>query len=157
PAAPRVLVLAAGGAGLFRSTDRGIAWGRIDDGGAGAPVEVAGDATHLLVATAGDGVRVGNEQRDLSLTATAAPSPVLAGQTMTLTVGVANAGPSPATATHLDFSVPDGVAVRDATPSQGTCTIAPLACDLGTLAPGAVATVSITLRPTVAGSLPVGI
>jgi hypothetical protein len=53
--------------------------------------------------------------------------------------------------------VPDGFAVRAATPSQGTCTIVPLACSLGTLAPGAVATITVVVRSTVAGTIPVTI
>ena len=53
---------------------------------------------------------------------------MLAGELVTLTIGVANAGPSPATGTGVTIAVPDGFAVRAATPSQGTCTIVPPAC-----------------------------
>ena len=53
--------------------------------------------------------------------------------------------------------MPDGFAVRAATPSQGTCTIVPPACQLGTLAPGAVATITVVVRSTAAGSIPVTI
>ena len=157
PAVPSLLVLAAGADGLYRSADAGLTWHRDDVGLDAAPRDLAGDARTLVAATAGDGLRLGTLRRDFSLTATALPSPVLAGELVTVTIGVANAGPSPATGSAVTVAVPAGFAVRAATPSQGSCTIAPLACALGTLPSGGVATITVVVRSTVAGSIPVTI
>jgi hypothetical protein len=150
-------VLAAGRDGLYRSLDGGASWYRDDAGLDARPRELAGDARTLVAATVGDGVRVGTLRRDLALSASAQPAPVLAGELVTVTVGVGNRGPSPSTGTKVALTVAEGFLVRDASASQGTCTTTPLVCDLGTMPVGGIATVTVVARSTVAGAIPVGI
>jgi uncharacterized repeat protein (TIGR01451 family) len=73
---------------------------------------------------------------------------------VTWTVTVTNHGPDPAVGTAAldDPNLPvTFILVRS---SVGTCTqTAPIKCDLGTLAPGAVATITMIARPKVAGAL----
>jgi uncharacterized repeat protein (TIGR01451 family) len=157
PAVASTLVLAAGADGLYRSLDDGASWYRDDLGLDASPLELAGDARTLAAATPGDGVRLGTLRRDLTLTASAHPAPVTAGELVTLTFGVGNRGPSPSTGTRVAITVPAGFAVREATASQGTCTTEPLQCDLGTMAVGGIATATVIVRSTVAGAVPVTI
>ena len=96
---------------------------------------------------------------DLAVTQTDAPDPATARGQVTYTVTVQNNGPAAATATTLTDVLPDATFVS-ATPSQGSCARAgkgrrdgTLTCDLGTLAPGGSATVSIVVSPSKAGTI----
>ena len=105
---------------------------------------------------------------DLDLQAvpkTASPNPVLAGQDLTYVITVINHGPSPATNVTLTDSLASLVTTggfQSATPSQGTCTpsvvtagpTVNLSCNLGLLAVGATATVTVVVRPLIATSGP---
>jgi uncharacterized repeat protein (TIGR01451 family) len=97
----------------------------------------------------------GSSVSDLSLTKSASPDPVLAGQTLTYTLTAANAGPSSATGVSLTDTLPAGVTYQSATPSQGSCTQASgtVSCSLGTLDASGQATVQIEVTPQSAGSL----
>ncbi len=91
---------------------------------------------------------------DLAVTLAAAPNPVTVGQTLTYTLNVSNAGPSVATGTVLSNSLPPGVTLVSAQPSQGSCSgTVVLSCSLGTLAVGGNASVVIQVIPNAAGSL----
>jgi uncharacterized repeat protein (TIGR01451 family) len=91
---------------------------------------------------------------DLAVTLAAAPNPVTVGQTLTYTLNVSNTGPSVATGTVLSNSLPPGVTLVSAQPSQGSCSgTAVLSCSLGTLAVGGNASVVIQVIPNAAGSL----
>ena len=70
------------------------------------------------------------------------------GDTVTYTVTAANAGPAVAVGTHLDHQLPDGADFLSATPSQGSCSPSnnDIVCELGDLASGATATVTVTVR-----------
>jgi uncharacterized repeat protein (TIGR01451 family) len=95
-----------------------------------------------------------NAVSDLAITKTDSPDPVLAGQTLTYTIGVSNGGPSPATAVTVTDALPSGVSLVSAAPSQGTCSgTTTVACTLGAVAQGANATVTIMVRPNVAGTI----
>jgi uncharacterized repeat protein (TIGR01451 family) len=94
---------------------------------------------------------------------TASPDPVLAGQNLTYIITVVNNGPSPATNVTVTDSLTSLVTTggfQSATPSQGTCTpnvvtagpTVNLSCNLGALAVGATATVTVVVRPLVATS-----
>lgn len=73
------------------------------------------------------------------------------GEQVALVVSVANAGPDAARGVVVTIPVPGTIGVPVGAPSQGTCAPGPpIACDLGSLAPGATATVTLTLVPTVA-------
>jgi uncharacterized repeat protein (TIGR01451 family) len=77
------------------------------------------------------------------------------GQDVTYTVTVSNNGPMDATGVTLVDTLPAGATFASATPSQGTCgapVAGTLACDLGDLAVGASATVTIVVTPTAVGT-----
>ncbi len=92
---------------------------------------------------------------DLRIAKTGAPSPATAGANLTYKLTVANAGPSTATAVKVTDILPAGVALVSVTPSQGTCSFGTtVICQLGSLtAGGAVASVSLVVKPSAAGTL----
>jgi uncharacterized repeat protein (TIGR01451 family) len=85
------------------------------------------------------------------------PDPVLNGSPLTYTVTVTNVGPDTATGVVVtDTRVAAGVIFGSAVPSQGgPCTEAAgvVTCPLGTIASGGTATVTITVTPTVPGTI----
>src|SRR5205823_2126073 len=93
-------------------------------------------------------------QADLSVSQTASPSAAV-GKPLTFTLLVRNGGPSAATGVVLTDTLPGGVAYQSSTTSQGTVNLAGslLTILLGSLAPGATASVTITVIPAGAGSL----
>jgi uncharacterized repeat protein (TIGR01451 family) len=95
---------------------------------------------------------------DRSVSAGVTPAAPQVGETMTYTVTVANAGPGNETAATLDLALPAAAEVLSVTPGQGTCnpTSGGRNCVLGALAAGAQTTVTVTLRPTAAGTLVFG-
>lgn len=104
--------------------------------------DATGSAAPVALAPAG---------ADLSIVKTTAATTATPGNTITYTITVTNAGPSPATNVVVADTLPAGLAFLSATPSQGTCNNAsPVTCNLGTLASGANAT--ITLQATVTAS-----
>jgi uncharacterized repeat protein (TIGR01451 family) len=83
------------------------------------------------------------------------PASATVGDTLTYTLTVANTGPDADTNVLLSDPLPAGAAfVSDAT-SQGSLSVADntVLADLGTLAPGATATITIVVRATSVGSL----
>ncbi len=93
-------------------------------------------------------------QADLSLTLVDAPDPVRTGANLVYTATVRNLGPAESTSVRLVDTLPDNVRFVGATSSQGSCSGAPaLSCELGTLAVGAQATVTVTVRPSRRGTL----
>lgn len=87
---------------------------------------------------------------DVSITKTASPDPVSVGGTLVYTIKVANAGPSPATGVVVTDPLPANVAYVSSTASQGGCSQASgvVTCNLGALANGGSATVTVTVRAT---------
>jgi len=94
---------------------------------------------------------------------TASPDPVRSGENLTYVISVRNNGPVDATNVVVSDTLAALVAtgsLQSVTPSQGTCTPpAPangasitLSCNLGTLANGASATITVVVRPLVATS-----
>jgi uncharacterized repeat protein (TIGR01451 family) len=92
---------------------------------------------------------------DLAIALSGSPNPVLAGSNLTYTVFVANKGPSRATNTTIVDALPPGVTFVSATPSQGTFAVSGgvLTANLGTLSPGAGATLQLVVQPTTEGAL----
>jgi uncharacterized repeat protein (TIGR01451 family) len=92
---------------------------------------------------------------DVAVTQTGSPDPSLVGVPVTYTITVTNLGPG----TQPDVLVSEGLTlsatVNSATPSQGSCTLQShgASCDLGPMASGDVATVTIVGTPTVVGTL----
>ncbi|RYF55348.1 MAG: IPTL-CTERM sorting domain-containing protein, partial [Comamonadaceae bacterium] len=94
------------------------------------------------------------------LSKTAAPNPVVAGQNLTYIITVDNAGPNSATnvtVTDTLASLVNTGGFQSAVSSQGSCTpnsptngtSQNLSCNLGTLAMGASATVTVVVRPSI--------
>ncbi len=92
---------------------------------------------------------------DLSIVKTAAPSAITVGQDLTYTLAIANAGPSDATSVVVTDPLPPGSSFVSATASQGTCAevAGTVTCDLGNVAAGAGANVTILVTTTAAGVL----
>lgn len=94
---------------------------------------------------------------DLGVSQVASPDPVSVGQNWSLAVTVTNTGPDAAPGVRLSEAMLETWALVfvSATPSQGSCsgTVSDVSCELGTLASGAGATVSIVVQPTFAVSL----
>ena len=95
---------------------------------------------------------------DLSITKSDSPDPVVAGSNLTYTLSVANNGPGDATGVIATDTLPAGVTFVSATPSQGSCTESVpgvVTCDLGDLANGASAmiTIVVTINPSSCGTI----
>jgi uncharacterized repeat protein (TIGR01451 family) len=91
---------------------------------------------------------------DLAVTQTASPDPAIAGSTLTYTVSVRNNGPSPATGVTMTDTLPSSnITYQSATSSQGSCSQngVTVTCNLGSLASGSTATVTIKVTPTKQG------
>ncbi len=121
----------------------------------GLAVDAAGN---VYVADAGNGrvVRYG-DRADLSVTATSfAPSALTVGEKATLALRVANAGPDASRLAEVRVDLPAGFEPVGATATQGGCTLTrPVGCALGTVPAGGAAGVTVTLRATAPGVLPV--
>ncbi len=94
------------------------------------------------------------ESAGLSITKDDNPDPVTVGNVLTYTLTVANSGPDQATGVTVTDVIPSSFTFNNATPSQGTCNPLvgqTLTCDLGTIANGGNATVTISVTPTQAG------
>jgi uncharacterized repeat protein (TIGR01451 family) len=91
---------------------------------------------------------------DLSIVKTANRKTVVGSGTITYTLRVRNNGPGAASGVRV-IDTPSGpVRVRSVRTSAGRCTTsAPIRCDLGTLQPGATATIRIVVQPRAAGAL----
>jgi len=92
---------------------------------------------------------------DLGITMTDAPDPVGVGGNITYSIGVNNAGPDTANLVTVTDPLPAGVTFVSANSSQGSCAQAAgvVTCNLGTLASGASATITIVVTTTAAGAL----
>jgi len=91
---------------------------------------------------------------DLSITKTDRPDPVFVGAGLTYTLSVRNDGPDAATNVQVADSLPPATSFVSVTTSQGTCTGGPMVrCNLGTIAAGGRASITILVRPNEAGAL----
>jgi uncharacterized repeat protein (TIGR01451 family) len=91
---------------------------------------------------------------DLVATLTDAPDPARVKANLTLTTTVRNLGSVSAAAVTLTHSLSSSVRWVSVSTSQGSCSAGPpLQCTLGTLAPGASATIIRVVRPSSAGTL----
>ena len=127
---------------IVATIDPGAAAGSLIDQAA-VTADTADDVTTNNSASAATTV---TRNADLVVTKTA-PATATAGSSITYTLTVRNAGPSSATATSLTDTLPVGLNLDTVTASTGTCTPAAqqtLTCVIGTLAPQASATVTIT-------------
>jgi uncharacterized repeat protein (TIGR01451 family) len=92
---------------------------------------------------------------DLSVTKADSPDPGHVGQKLTYTIPVTNNGPDSATAVTLTDTLPKTTGFGTVSTTQGTCTRTKtgVTCNLGNLASGATATVTIVVKPTQKGTI----
>jgi uncharacterized repeat protein (TIGR01451 family) len=92
---------------------------------------------------------------DLAVDKSDAVDPVTEGDDVTYVVNVSNSGPETAENVVLTDDLPDGVNYVSAMPSQGTCSEAGgvVTCDLGDIASGGSANVTIVVNAPTAGTL----
>jgi uncharacterized protein (TIGR03437 family) len=87
---------------------------------------------------------------ELSLSMTASPNPVVLGNNLTYTLTVTNSGEVKATGVTLTHTAPAGAQPVSATTSQGMCgnpVNGVISCNLGELAAGASANLTIIVKP----------
>ncbi len=98
--------------------------------------------------TTDDGSVIIGGSADLVIVKADDPDPVMAGEVLTYTLSVTNTGPSNASGVIVTDTLPVGVTFESATPSQGSpCGEASgtVTCNLGTIASGHTATVTIAV------------
>ncbi len=96
---------------------------------------------------------VSSSPADLAVTLTE-PMTAATGTAASYTVSVLNNGPKAATGVAIAVALDPSLIINSVTASQGTCTKAnTFTCDLGGLANGATATVTVSATPTSAGTL----
>jgi len=165
---PQVIGVSSGTDGIPDLTAMATATGALapaggvdcnDDGATDIP---AGEPLVCGIAPSGEGIGeaitalvVAATTADLSLTKSDDPDPVTTAQNLTYALTVTNNGPADATGVTLTDNLPAGAAFVSATPSQGSCVEASgtVACDLGDLASGASATITIVVTPTTGGAI----
>lgn len=102
-----------------------------------------------------DAIAFNSQIADLAITKTVSPTTPLVNTTTTYTVTVKNNGPSAATNVIVVDTLPlaSVFTVTSVTPSQGSCTGTTVrTCNLGTIASGASATITIVGTPTATGA-----
>jgi len=91
---------------------------------------------------------------DLSVTKTASPNPAQVGVTLSYRITATNNGPAVATNVNVIDTLPASVTFGSATTTQGNCNgTSAVNCNLGTLAVGASAIVTINVTPSAAGQI----
>ncbi|HEX7150879.1 MAG TPA: IPTL-CTERM sorting domain-containing protein [Thermoanaerobaculia bacterium] len=97
-------------------------------------------------------VPIAPAEADLSITKSTASTTATTGSNVTYTITVSNNGPTAATNVVVSDDLPAGLTFVSATPSQGTCNASdPISCNLGTLANGASATVTVVANVSATG------
>jgi len=113
----------------------------------------------ILIADDGAGHAGASEPFDVTVAdlalSVSAPPQVLMGSPFNYSLVVSNFGPNAATAIAVTNRLPADVVFRSASSSGGACAFANgvVACDVGTLAPGQIGLVTITLVPLRGGPL----
>ena len=97
---------------------------------------------------------VSSTSADLSLTKTASPNPGQVGINLSYRITATNNGPGAATNVVVTDTLPAGVTFVSATTTQGSCHgTGPVNCNLGGLAVGASAIVTIVVTPASSGQI----
>lgn len=109
-----------------------------------APLATISDTSGLGTITNDDAAPTA----DLNVTKNAVgDGPFVVGSNATFTITVTNAGPAAATNVHVLDALPAGTTFVSAVPTAGTCTgTITVDCNVGTLANGGSATVTLTVR-----------
>jgi uncharacterized repeat protein (TIGR01451 family) len=167
---PPGLDLAVAGESVPTPFSRTVIVGSSNSVGAPSPQSVAGvphgfrawsdggAASHLFVATDAPSTLRATYRPFADLFVTASASPALEGGRLVLTVEVGNRGPVEATALVLEAALPAGVALVSSLPG-GACTSSgsSLRCDIPIIPVGGFSSLSVTLRPSRAGPLDLGL
>jgi uncharacterized repeat protein (TIGR01451 family) len=91
---------------------------------------------------------------DLAITLAGNRNPVMIKKQLTYTLTVTNNGPDPAVSTMVTDTPPAGVSLISAAASQGSCTCtSEINCELGSLASGGSAEITIIVKPSSAGTI----
>jgi uncharacterized repeat protein (TIGR01451 family) len=92
---------------------------------------------------------------DIGVSITDTPDPVFVGSNLLYTIVVTNNGPSSAANVRLTNSLPPFVTIKGATTSQGSLNTngSPIFGNLGSVATGSSATVTVTVAPILTGSI----
>jgi uncharacterized repeat protein (TIGR01451 family) len=112
-------------------------------------------ASDVYAKELGDAPQSPAQRADVSITQTDAPDPVLAGQRLTYDIRARNDGPATATGVVVLEELAAGVRFESATASRGSCaeSAGVVRCELGTLALGDTATITVRVTPTVQGTI----
>ena len=96
-----------------------------------------------------------NVEADLSLSQSSSAGTVLVGENLAYTFVITNHGPNPATNVKLTDALLRSLALVSAAATQGVCTNrnGVVICELGTLANGASATVTLVVKPAFAEAI----
>jgi uncharacterized repeat protein (TIGR01451 family) len=106
--------------------------------------DIDGDGRLEVMVNVGQAIQVYEIRTGLALAQTAPAGPFEVTDSLTYTLTVANLDGLAATAVMLTDTLPTGVDLGSASASQGSCAPGPIvSCDLGTLEPGAAATIEI--------------
>ena len=132
--------------------------GAIPNGSSGCPTTdqrgVASPAGSACDIGAVQGVSASSPSAFLTISASAAPDPVTPGQPVTDTFTIANSGPDAAVGVFLNDPLPSGVALVDASASQGSCSgTTTVTCDIGLITVGDPQTISVVIAPAAAGTV----
>ncbi len=96
----------------------------------------------------------GSNVADLSIAKNASQSSVQQGGSFNYTLTVGNAGPNAATNVTVTDNLPAGLTLISSNPTQGNCSGGPnITCNLGGLAVGSTATITLTVRADAQGSI----
>jgi uncharacterized repeat protein (TIGR01451 family) len=94
---------------------------------------------------------------DLGVTKSDSPDPVKGGQNLTYTIVVTNNGPAPATGVVMTDNLPKNAGFASASTTKGSCVAKPsralVTCNLGEMASGTSATITIVVKSPTKGSI----
>ena len=111
----------------------------------------SGSTTHSIQAALNV---VSPTSADLSLTKTASPNPGQTGVSLSYRITATNNGPAVATNVTVTDTLPAGVTFVSATSTQGNCNgSGPVNCNLGSLAVGSSAIITIVVTPQTTGEI----
>ncbi|HXC68525.1 MAG TPA: PQQ-dependent sugar dehydrogenase, partial [Pyrinomonadaceae bacterium] len=111
----------------------------------------SGSTTHSIQAALNV---VSPTSADLSLTKTASPNPGQTGVSLSYRITATNNGPAVATNVTVTDTLPAGVTFVSATSTQGNCNgSGPVNCNLGSLAVGSSAIITIVVTPQQTGEI----
>ena len=136
---------------IFNGTDPNGTWSLyIVDDSTGGQGNVAGGWSLILTTT-----DTPVAPADVSVAGSDAPDPVNSGSELIYTLRVTNNGPAAATGVTLSNVLPDRVSYVSHTTTAGSCVnvSSNVTCNLGTLASGGSATVTITATAVTAGTI----